>query len=260
MDADSLSVFAKYLPKSIMTWFLLALVIFILAAIFIGMFRYIKGTGKIDLVFIKFERNILTDELQGQIEDLSAINSGNAQIMKLLNQTIITYPKWCCSNDDELQHKIQLFYEFFLPGLITLYTRERDNGHRVAVFTEQESGYLKIFHGSGYSPEGTENLKLRINNSSAGYSYSSGEKYFNNDLTQDPRYKRNPLSSRQYYSLMCVPIQYSGTTIGILNIDGLKRGSFDRDDLDHLTYFASALAPLIKVELEYIERTMREAL
>jgi hypothetical protein len=260
MDADSLSIVAKYLPQNVLSWFLLFLLLVFVVVISVGTFRYIRGTGSINLIFIKLERHKLADQLQDQVEELSVINRSNSQIMKLLNQTVITYPKWCGLSNEDLETRIRLFYSFFLPGLVTLYTRERDNSHRVAIFTDH-GGYLKIFHGSGYSPEGTINLKLKIDSSSAGYVYTSGEKYFNNDLSKDPRYIRNPKSSRQYFSLMCVPIQYSGTIIGILNIDGLKRNSFDRDDLDHLSYFASALAPLINLELEYIEKkNLKEAL
>jgi putative methionine-R-sulfoxide reductase with GAF domain len=138
-------------------------------------------------------------------------------------------------------------------------TKDKGNSLRIAIFCS-EGEYLKIAHGSGYSPDGIKKLRLSLSSSSAGYCYTSKEKYFTDDVTSDPRYKRHPKSSREYFSLMCVPIQYEEEVIGILNVDGLKRKSFDRDDLDHLSYFASALAPLLKKEFEYKENHQKEAL
>lgn len=255
--------FFTYIKDSAPAWlgitFLSLVVGGILVTLTVVVIKTIKGKMTINLWGLKFESLTLVTELQKQVDDLTEINEHKAQVLKLLNQTILTVPKWESVGYNTLKDEIQSFYSFFLPGIASLMTNKKGNSVRVAILT-LDGDYLKIAHGSGYSPEGFKNLKLRLSSSSAGYCYTSKEKYHSDDVSLDPRYKRNPKSSRQYFSLICIPIQYEDEVIGILNVDGLKRKSFDRDDLDHLSYFASALAPLLKKEFEYKEQYQKEAL
>jgi uncharacterized protein involved in cysteine biosynthesis len=88
----------KYLSDTAHPWiaqivaWLIAIAI--LFALFSIIFKTIKGTLNIDFWGIKFQSDTLSKKLQAQVSDLTEINAHKAQVLKLLNQTILTVPKW----------------------------------------------------------------------------------------------------------------------------------------------------------------------
>ncbi|WP_164670977.1 GAF domain-containing protein [Virgibacillus doumboii] len=209
---------------------------------------------------IQIEPNRAIGKIQQQFRDLNEHSEHKTQVLKLINQSSWTISQLGKVNPKEFHEKLIAFYDFFLPGIIGLMTKEKGNIHRVAIFHKNDNNCLKILWGSGYSPEGKEKLELSLHDSKAGYCFINNKEYCNGDITQDPSYKRNPKSSREYKSLLCVPISYGGETIGVFNIDGLKSNSFDKDDIDYINYFANSISPLLYRELLIIdELNKREA-
>lgn len=222
--------------------------------------KVIRGEQEVTVFrVIKFTPNKALETLKEQFDELNEHSELKSHVLKLMNQTVLTLSQWGDSlPDTEFEKKIRSLYEFVLPGLATLLTKHRNNSLRVAVFTEREEG-LKILHGFGYSVEGKNKLTLSVGKSKAGYCYTHGEIYSNMDISTDPTYERNPKASKEYFSLVCVPIVYQNQVIGVLNVDGLNKNSFDRDDIDYIGYFANVLAPLLNMELKYNERLLKEA-
>ena len=226
----------------------LVLVIIYLGLVCVAIFKFIKGEGNISLGFITFEPDKKLNKLQKQFDALNEHSNFKTQVIKFINQTIITIPEWQNLNKDDFEKDIKSFYDWFLYGISSIITRERQNQLRIAVFYKVDEK-LKILHGYGYSPGGLKNLEHSFTNSKAGYCYINKEIYICNDLDTDPTFKRNPKSSKEFNSLLCVPIIYNERILGVLNIDGLLKDSFDKDDIDYITYFCNAFAPLLYQEL-----------
>jgi hypothetical protein len=239
------------------TWFPTALGVTIVAFLvvlgFIIINKVQKGGQELNIFgVLNLKPNAEFANLQEQFTNLNEYDRLKANVLKLLNQTYLTLPMLESdkANQIKLEQHLSLFYDFFLPGILSLISRGRDNQHRIAVFL-QENQKLKILRGNGYSLDGLKYLKLNVLNSKAGNAFLNSTPYFNNNLTLDPSYVRNPKSSKEYKSLICIPIEYNGKVLGILNIDGLKENSFDKDDVDYLTYFANALAPILKLQMDH---------
>ncbi|WP_349730466.1 GAF domain-containing protein [Peribacillus frigoritolerans] len=252
--------FSDFLKQ--VSWFSTILGIVIIAfLIILGIviiYKVYKGGQELNIFnIITLKPNTEVQKLRDEFEKLNAYDKTKSNVLKLLNQTYLTLPRLYELKGDSRAFEIQMnrFYDFFLPGILTLITKEMDNEHRVAILVPRNN-ILKILKGNGYSPNGLKFLTLNIQNSKAGFTYLNKQNYFNNDLTLDPSFTRNPNSSRVFKSLICIPIEYSGQVIGILNIDGLKENSFEKDDVDFLTYFANAFAPLLNLQLENTEITI----
>lgn len=230
----------------IMSFFLITLLSVIILKIATGESKSYHFWG------IKIEPNKAIKKIQQQFNDLNEHSQHKTQVLKLLNQSSWTISNWGKLKPEEFNEKLKGFYDFFLPGVIAVMTKEKGNTHRVAIFYKHDDS-LRILWGSGYSPEGKENLTLSLHDSKAGYCYLNNRTYISHDITQDHSYKRNPKSSRDYHSLLCVPITYAGETIGVFNIDGLNPHSFDNDDIDYITYFANSISPILYRELIYKE-------
>lgn len=209
-----------------------------------------NGTSTISLWGLKIQNDKRVEVVQKEFEALNENNNLKTHYLKLLNQAVLTTEKCIpeTASRGDLLHKINDFYDFYLHGIITILTN-KDNVHRVAVFHKHNESELKILYGHGYSPEGKEHLRLGLYDSKAGYSFIQQEVFHSGDLTQDSSYVRNPKSSKQYHSLLCVPIIYENESIGVLSIDGLNVNSFHKDDIDYITYMANGISIILHKEL-----------
>ncbi|SDI19414.1 GAF domain-containing protein [Alteribacillus persepolensis] len=239
-----LSNFPPFLKYILLTLLIVLLIVIII--------RVATGKSNVSFWGFKMENNREVEKIQTQFDELNEHSQLKSQVLKLLNQSIITYSVWENLQGKEFEKNVQRFYNFFLPGIISLITKQRDNSHRIAVFHDA-GGYLKVLHGFGYYPNGGEELKLGFRESKAGECFTKGETYYNPDLSQDPSFNRNIESSKEYNSLLCIPIVFNEQSLGVLNIDGVKKNSFNKDDIDYLTFFANSLAPLLNKELKYNE-------
>ncbi|MHA6258372.1 GAF domain-containing protein [Sporosarcina sp. CAU 1771] len=242
----------------VVPWLTIALLCCLLVIFLLICIKIHKGSATLSLWGLKFESNKAVATIQSQFSELNKQSHLKTQVIKLLNQSMVTHSDYGSMSDEEFHEKVKRFYDFFLPGIIGLITKEVANLHRVAVFYKVDYNNLKILYGAGYSPEGVEKLRLSLTNSKAGYSYINGKEYYNPDITKDASYERNPKSSREYKSLLCIPIKYNSKTIGILNVDGLLSNSFDRDDIDYITYFSNSISSILNKEINYLSSLNEE--
>lgn len=225
------------------------LVVFIIVLLMV-LYKFHRGSITLNFGLLKIEPNRALEKLQWQFEELNNHSTQQVHVMKLLNQVYLSYSKWAELSGQEYLSKMNDFYNFFFPGIISLITKNKNNTLRAAIFYKTNRDTLKILHGSGYSPEGKNSLELSLYDSKAGYCFINKEYFHSDDLRNDSSYKRNPKSSKHYHSLICVPIMYNGEPIGVLNLDGLQVDSFDKDDIDYITYFANSVSPILYKELE----------
>lgn len=219
--------------------------------IFIGMtiWRFAKGSEISIAGLVTVKPNEIVEQLKQDFASLNEDDKQKTQILKLLNQVNVEIANMVCkSTNEDFFETRKSTYDFILPGIASILTKRKGNQHRVAIFVK-EGDQLRIHQGYGYSSEGKKNLRLAMD-TSAGYVFTTGEVYSSGDvLSPGNRFKVHPKASRQYRSLICVPIKLGTQILGVLNVDGEEINSFTKDDEDYLTYLANSLYILLYFEM-----------
>lgn len=116
--------------------------------------------------------------------------------------------------------------------------------HRCAVFVmdEVDRNKLGILEGCGFSLQGKEKLRLDISGSIAGKVYTYGEYVYCKDVSKEPGFKPHPKATKQYFSLLCVPVKIDGQTVAVLSIDGSEKDCFSTDDIGYFQMFSNQIA------------------
>jgi len=236
------------------TWFKIALPSVILigftALFWFSIKRIRKGDEFSLLNIIKISPNRIVQEQNEMIRNLNEDSKQKSHVLKILNQMILETINVSVSKSyDEFLQNRKAVYEYILHSIGVVLTKNKSNSHRVAIFVDNKDGYLKIHEGLGYSSEGRKHLRLKIDDSAAGYVFRTGSIY-NSGNVDEPgnHFKRHPMATKDYKSLMCVPIQYGKMILGVLSIDGQEENSFSKDDETYLVYFANALASFMSIE------------
>lgn len=216
------------------------------------LWRGAKGDDISILWFIKITPNAALKKAKEEFDDINKDSAQKTMIIKLLNQMSLEIPLLTQRIEPETFFSYRdSIYDYILPGILSIITKNKDDGHRIAVFIE-ENNELRIHEGIGFSPAGRENLRLPIPNSAAGRVYHTGEQYYCQDLENDNSnvFKKNHQSSKRYRSLVCVPIKYGNMIIGVLSMDGENPSSFNKDDIHYINCFAASVAPLLYMDLD----------
>ncbi|WP_042221996.1 GAF domain-containing protein [Oceanobacillus manasiensis] len=230
---------------------LIIAILLVLVLLIVTITKVLKGEAEFSIFGIKFSNNRAYDKLQKQFNELNEHSSHQQQVIMFLFQVNKTVSDTGKLTRDKFQEGVSSFYDLFFGGIINILNTSKGNSFRVAILYKATDG-LRILHGIGYSPDGKSNLCLGLNNTKAGYCYTNNEIVHYDKLSNDPTFKRNPHSSKKNYeSLICVPIIYNKEVIGVLNVDAYKENSFNTDDKDYLTYFATSLSPLLYKEFLY---------
>ncbi len=235
------------------------LIILSLILIFFLIFQRIrKGDDFKFFWFIQLKSSRIVEALRRDLSNLNEDAKQKTQVIKTLNQVSLEIANVMCSeSQEEYQSNKKAVFDFILYSIGSVLTKQKSNNHRVAIFTNNGDGNLKIYEGFGFSSEGKRELRLNIDNSSAGHTYRTAEPYISGDVSSPGNsYKRHPKATKTIKSLMCVPIKCDKITLGVLSIDGQEGNSFTKDDLDYLKYFADALTPLMLIE--YIDKQKEE--
>lgn len=230
-------------------YLILGLFIFIVLVLFVLALITVKRGNTFHLWGLKIEPNSSINEMKNAINDLTkaiqelnAESKQKAQWLKLqlrLNKDILYISSGI---NDNLNRKIKdLIQSSILPTVISIVTEGKHNVVRAAILIP-EGQVLRIFSGSGYSREGTDNLRLSIDGTVAGKAFSLKETQYIPDVTNSLEWSRNPKSSKDYCSLCCIPICINDHCFGILNIDGDLPDCFTKDSIKSLELLASSLA------------------
>lgn len=195
------------------------------------------------------------EALDNQFLKLNEVAQFNVKVIKLMNLATVSSPFYRENLSDKEQAEALVFvnkyYNLILPNIISLFKRETDNSHRIALFRLNDAGDGLVLHTSyAYHPESRKFLGL--SGSKAGYSYFKNEAIYYSDLEQDPTFKRNSETGYIYRSLLCIPIVYQNKRLGVFNIDGEKPDSFDKDCINYITYLVSALSQTFYEELKLL--------
>lgn len=138
-----------------------------------------------------------------------------------------------------------------------LLKKSKNINHRCAIFIpdKDNTSRLKIFEGCGYSKKGKKELRLDIKNSTAGIAYITENHQYTPDIRKDENFTPHPKSTKEYYSLLCVPIMVREKVVGVLSIDGSEVDCFSKDDIDFVKFFSSQIAIIMDLmEIRHIRR------
>lgn len=83
----------------------------------------------------------------------------------------------------------------------------------------------------------------------AGKTFLSGDSYNSPNVQEDSSYFIDPKHKTDYSSILCVPIINNGECFGVLSIDGKKKNSFDKRDVEYLGYFATIIGLIMGAEI-----------
>jgi len=190
-------------------------------------------------------------QYQEENTKLSTESKQKTLLIKLLQQMSVEIAKAiACRTNQEFAELCKAVYQYALPGIGIVLTKQQANNHRVAVFIPHSETELKIHVAVNFSPDGMKHLRLSILDSAAGKVYRTGETYFCGDVTTEGNsFTAHPKASKQYLSLICVPIKMGEEIVGVLSIDGEEKNSFSNEEAEYLRYFANTLAPFLYLEL-----------
>lgn len=135
---------------------------------------------------------------------------------------------------------------FALSALYRAVSAGKMDAYRVSILIADENKEnLYILKGNGYSRNGLENLKLRIDSSFAGESYRTKKTNYSGNLSEsNSPFIRVP-NQKVYSSLICVPIKIFDEVLGILNVDCTAPDAFGGTDGAYVEYFANQMSFLL---------------
>lgn len=146
----------------------------------------------------------------------------------------------------------KLARQALLAGITKLLGRKGDERTRACIFVPQND-VLVIDEADGYSAESRDMLKLKINETIAGEAFEKLYTRYCPDRTKDPGFKENPHRTRNYKSIVCVPIHVGYDIYGILNIDAIPANAFNDLEIKCFESYAKLIA------LSYLlERSAKE--
>jgi signal transduction protein with GAF and PtsI domain len=191
------------------------------------------------------------EELKFNLKKSNEDSKQKSLLLTLMDQVNKTLPELLIRSNDVFYNNSygMRIINMLVTQIPLLMKSTKDINHRCAVFIKDpdDPEQLKIFEGCGYSIEGKENLRLKINNSIAGLVYKRGEYKYIKDVLKDPRFTPHPKATKKYHTLLCVPIIIRNETYAVLSIDGSKKNCFSRDDIDYFQMFANQLSIILDI-------------
>jgi len=135
-----------------------------------------------------------------------------------------------------------------LRDTMQLATSVIDAGAAVLMLIDERNRELvfEITHGPGTA--GFRQQRVSMNEGVVGWVATHGEPVIINDVSRDPRFSREVDTRTGFltHSVLCVPLQIKGKTIGVLEVLNKFSGEpFTDTDLDLLTILASMAAVAI---------------
>lgn len=111
------------------------------------------------------------------------------------------------------------------------------------MFLDEEGGELGIQACHGLDADTAARTRVRVGDSIAGWVAQTAEPLLVRDVEEDRRFRKMNHPQYETRSLLCVPLQISGVTIGVVNANNKVGGTpFDEDDLRLLTAIVSRVA------------------
>lgn len=214
--------------------------------------RQIKAESDNSIRILKDEHKETVRQLQEEYNIILTSSKQKSILLKLfddIHKGIGNLLTVAVDDRSQFYHLKTKLIELILAGILSPFTKYKDNIHRVALFTpdkNKQNLISKRFCGffPGEYPNGIELPFCSV----AGHVYLTGKSHLSPDVHEDPLFYKDPKHKTDYSSLLCVPIM-NKECFGVLSLDGRKKNSFDKHDEKHLSYFATLIGIIMKIEL-----------
>lgn len=146
-------------------------------------------------------------------------------------------------------------YRFLFELIANHLMNDKSGTPRVQILVEddEDDQQLRPYRNIwvGHSPR-VKQLRIdKAYNTAAGYTYLTGECYFDPDTTrQESRFTPNPYDTRKTESIICVPILCAGEVLGVLSVSGENKYCYSEDNKEFLEICAGLMMPLLHEELK----------
>jgi len=121
---------------------------------------------------------------------------------------------------------------------------------RLSVLVPDGAEFVMAY-SAGHTPEGHARFRMRIAESFSRHAYEQGTIVASPDVEQDPRFKAHPRATRNYRSIVSVPLRSGEDTAGVFNVVFTEQEAFD---VSEYTYIA-LLAAITNVALTALENS-----
>ena len=223
-----------------------------LEAIKSGAFEYLMKPVEFSQLEVSVKRGLEIREANlARKKLLVELKTANENLKIRLNEINALYEAsrslMAASDLKELLHKI-----------ITLAAGVTEAGIGSLMLIDSSGRHLTIEASIGLDPKIADSVELPIGSSIAGFVAESGEPLVVENVEEDSRFKRINKERYSSSSLLCVPLEASGRTLGVINMASKKGGLvFTEHDLKLLTTFASQAAVAID-DARHFEDNMRK--
>jgi GAF domain-containing protein len=100
------------------------------------------------------------------------------------------------------------------------------------MFFNEDGSELRIQAAYGLDADTVARTRVRTGDSIAGWVARTSESLHVRDIETDRRFRKMNHPQYETKSLLCVPLQLGGETVGVLNVNNKAAGSpFEADDL-----------------------------
>lgn len=116
--------------------------------------------------------------------------------------------------------------------------QDRDEDVRISVLVPDGQDFV-MRYSAGHTPEGHAQFRTRIADSFSRHAYEQGTIVASADLHQDERFRAHPRATRDYHSIVSVPLRSGRDTAGVFNVVFTAREAFDVSDYTYIALLAA---------------------
>ena len=136
-----------------------------------------------------------------------------------------------------LQNCVEMVGEVMEAGIVSF------------MFFDDEGAELRIQGAYGLDPDTVARTRVKVGDSIAGWVARTSENLLVEDVETDRRFRKMNHPQYETRSLLCVPLQVGGETVGVVNVSNKVGGAvFDADDLSLLV----AISTRVGLSLERV--------
>jgi GAF domain len=117
---------------------------------------------------------------------------------------------------------------------------------RLSVLVPDNSNWRMVL-AAGYRLESKQRFSLPIVGSFSRHAYETGEIQWSFDLRSDPRFTPHPQATREYHSIISIPLRHGDDTVGVFNADSTLRSAFSLADFIYVSLLGAIISVVSKL-------------
>jgi hypothetical protein len=134
------------------------------------------------------------------------------------------------------------------PAAGILERRPLEDVRMAVLIAEAEGETWKMRWAAGHRPEGVRNYHRPIKLTKAGGAYLNREVVIIDDVEQEPDFVRNPRATRDFRSLVAVPLLINEDVVGALSVVSTLPAAFAEDDISFIRIVGALIDLMLAAE------------